>query len=182
MGKIAKTETHNIKILEAEKDFEVCKTFLDFGRKKKDDKLVENYLQDYTDSIKVLSDFKTAKGNESLSDAKKDFMKATKHKDFEAKRLARKEILNAKEKLVHAKSWKARELYKSATRQLTYAKAVDNLAMINEGQESLKDANKNLQESQVAKADLLFDVADDRLFYAKKEKNQGKIQAAKDQY
>jgi len=117
-----------------------------------------------------------------LSDGKKDFVKATKHKDFEAKRMSRKEILNAKEKLVHALSWKARQLYKSAMSQLTYAKSVDNLVMMKEGEESLKDANKNLQESQVSRADLLFDIADDRLFYAKKEKNQGKIAAAKANY
>ena len=51
--KNAKIETYNIKILEAEKDFEACKTFLNYGHEKEDNKLVETYLQDYTDSIKI---------------------------------------------------------------------------------------------------------------------------------
>jgi len=176
--KIAKIETFNTKIIEAENDFASCQKFLEYGRDKKEDKLVQNYTQDFTEAIKALADFKVAKGNEALNEGKKDLIKATKYKDYEAKRVARKEILDAKEKIVHSKSWKAGQLYKSAYAQLAYAKEIDNIKKIGEAEESIKDANKTLQESQISKADLLYDIADDRLFYARKEGKPGKKQEA----
>ena len=104
----AKIEFYNIKITEAEKDLTACEIFLKYGREKAEDALVEDYTQDFTEAVKVLGDFKVAKANELLNDGKKDLMKASKHRDFESKRIARKEILDAKEKIVHAKAWKAK--------------------------------------------------------------------------
>merc|ERR1712194_117945 len=172
----------NIRITEAEFDWESYTIFFDYGHRKQDNKLVEMYLQDLTDSIKVMTDFKVAKGNEFLSDGKKDLVKATKHKDSESKKIARQEILNAKEKIVHAKSWKARNLYKVAEEQLGYAKEMEDEILIKKAEESIKDAQKNLQESQVARADLMFDISEDRLYYAKREKNPEKITAAKAEF